>query len=453
MGHNGRLDETLSLNNNFIYKNNLINNNYLHNSNALPSWLLLPAAFFILAVGGFCLNFSTGIDDAHITYFVSNILANQGEILNYNLQRVEQSSSLLHVLLGALLSKITGINSVTCGHIVPLLAGLLCLVSLHIFAKDHQISPWPVILCASSSGFVYWNFAGLEAPLSALLMLLYVLSINNGLKKLHWLNALAIVISGTCLQMTRPEMILFVPALTITISLLLRLQKHSTTKTSLTICMLTFIIAALITLWRYWYFGDVFPQPVTAKSSGITMASLHNGFLYVAKTISNPWTAITSLIGAFSCMHILWKTWQQRISTVLSSMSITIIGYSALIILMGGDWMPAGRLWVTIIPLTAITISYSLSALLPTSLLNLTMAFITLLNMAWLLAIFNYSTGEKEEVKTPYNFFETHSPDNYANIPTLDFLQTLVAKILPLQPSGIKVLSGQMGMIPYHLSL
>jgi len=225
--------------------------------------------------------------------------------------------------------------------------------------------------------------------------------------------------------------------------------------------MLSFITAASITLWRYCYFGDAFPQPVIAKSSGITLASLNNGFLYVEEAISKPWTAVSSLIGIFACAHILWRAWQNRVSATLSVISIAIISYSALIILMGGDWMPAGRLWVSIIPLTAITISYSLSVLLPARLFNLIMAFIILLNLTGLfalthnptLAINNFPTDKQIETTTSYSFFEKHSPDNYANIPTLDFLHILVSKLLALQSGGLNILSGQMGMIPYHLSL
>ena len=128
------------------------------------------------------------------------MLANEGEILNYNLERVEQSSSLLHVLLGAIMSMITGINAVVAGHILPVLAGLLCLATLNCYARRHQLWPWPAMLCGSSSSFVYWNFAGLESPLSALLMLLYILSLANCLENFNWRNSLAMVTSGICLQ-------------------------------------------------------------------------------------------------------------------------------------------------------------------------------------------------------------------------------------------------------------
>lgn len=143
------------------------------------------------------------------------------EILNYNLERVEQSSSLLHVLLGAIISMITGINAVVAGHIVPVLAGLALSCHTELLCPSPQLWPWPAMLCASSSSFVYWNFAGLESPLSALLMLLYILSLANCLENFNWRNSLAMATSGICLQISRPEMVLFTPTLTITACLLI----------------------------------------------------------------------------------------------------------------------------------------------------------------------------------------------------------------------------------------
>ncbi|HSC76619.1 MAG TPA: hypothetical protein VLB90_10340 [Pseudomonadales bacterium] len=425
------------------------------------AWPLLLAAFAVLGVSGFSLQFSTGIDDAHITYFASHMLANQSEILNYNLERIEQSSSLLHVILGALLSKITGMSAVAAGRVIPMLAGLLCLLLLNIFAIRQRLQTWPVMLCASTSSFVYWNFAGLEAPLAALLLLTYILLLAECLQNCHWRNILLIIAAGTGLQMVRPEMVLFAPALTISTSVFLFSRKQSQIKTVIVVCIISLACAMSISLWRHWYFGDWFPQPVTAKSSGITLTAIHNGLQYVAQMITHPWTTLPVLIGIFASIHIMWRAWRHQVSTALISMSIAVIGYSALIILMGGDWMPAGRLWVYIIPLAAMTISYSFSILLPAKSFTRAMVTITVLNITGLISlayshitsINNMIADRQTHITSPYSFFELHSPDNLSNIPTLEFLQPLLSQLLQRQPGGITIMSGQMGMIPYHVSL
>ncbi|AUX28516.1 MULTISPECIES: hypothetical protein [Sorangium] len=53
------------------------------------------AAFVLL---GFVLLSAPGHDDSHITYWAAHTLEEHGQILNYNGERVEQSSSLAHVL-------------------------------------------------------------------------------------------------------------------------------------------------------------------------------------------------------------------------------------------------------------------------------------------------------------------------------------------------------------------
>ncbi|HNL92071.1 MAG TPA: hypothetical protein PKH01_04140, partial [Pseudomonadales bacterium] len=69
----------------------------------MKSWTFPLSTVLLLLLGGFFLGFSGGVDDAHITYWAAESLVRNGEILNYNLDRVEQSSSLLQVLVLGLL--------------------------------------------------------------------------------------------------------------------------------------------------------------------------------------------------------------------------------------------------------------------------------------------------------------------------------------------------------------
>ena len=73
--------------------------------------LALPSVFLVAV--GLRYFVSTGRDDSHITYWPAYTLAHFGDILNYNGERVEQSSSLLHVLVLATFHKLTGVDVVT----------------------------------------------------------------------------------------------------------------------------------------------------------------------------------------------------------------------------------------------------------------------------------------------------------------------------------------------------
>lgn len=58
---------------------------------------------------------SAGRDDAFITYWAAHAIARFGEIVNYDGDRVEQSSSLLHTVILAILHAVTGVNLPTLG--------------------------------------------------------------------------------------------------------------------------------------------------------------------------------------------------------------------------------------------------------------------------------------------------------------------------------------------------
>jgi len=64
-------------------------------------WVLVVPAL------GFLLFGSTGRDDSYITYWVADQFRRTGRIANYNGKAIEQSSSLLHVLVLAGLSWLT----------------------------------------------------------------------------------------------------------------------------------------------------------------------------------------------------------------------------------------------------------------------------------------------------------------------------------------------------------
>jgi len=80
--------------------------------NALWPSLLLLLGFFVYG--------STGHDDSHINFWNVHTLLTQGELVNYNGERVEQTTSLLQDFLTALLTLITHGNIVTLGYLVDI---------------------------------------------------------------------------------------------------------------------------------------------------------------------------------------------------------------------------------------------------------------------------------------------------------------------------------------------
>src|SRR5438552_19214968 len=87
---------------------------------ALLLWLL-PAP-----VVGFLLFSSTGRDDSYITYWAADQLRRTGRITNYNGRALEQSSSLLHVLLLAGTSWTAHLPVTTVAPWIAIVAGASC---------------------------------------------------------------------------------------------------------------------------------------------------------------------------------------------------------------------------------------------------------------------------------------------------------------------------------------
>ena len=135
---------------------------------ARDHYLLPLAPAFVSIALGFILYTSTGHDDPYITYGAARILARHGEILNYNGDRIEQSSSLLYVILLASLHLITGLRIEFIGPLLSIFSGALSVLSTYWLAKkiDGGSVFGATLLLATSTYFVYWSFSGAEVTLT-----------------------------------------------------------------------------------------------------------------------------------------------------------------------------------------------------------------------------------------------------------------------------------------------
>ena len=120
---------------------------------------------------------STGRDDAHITYWSAYSLSRFGEILNYNGDRVEQSSSLLQVLLLSLIGLLSGAKMVSIGKISSIVFGIASLIAIYRLAlKIDSRTAFPTaVLTGTSVYFIYWSYGGLESTLVAFTVLCLIM--------------------------------------------------------------------------------------------------------------------------------------------------------------------------------------------------------------------------------------------------------------------------------------
>ncbi|NBT95911.1 MAG: hypothetical protein EBT47_13150, partial [Chloroflexi bacterium] len=138
-------------------------------------WTVVPYALF-LSVGGFLFP-SAGRDDAFITYWAAHAIARFGEIVNYDGDRVEQSSSLLHTVILGILHAVTGVNLPTLG--VTVSAGAAA-IAIWLIGRLADIIGTPRTLAqvhlATTTPFLYWAFGGLETTLNAAAVIAFLIA-------------------------------------------------------------------------------------------------------------------------------------------------------------------------------------------------------------------------------------------------------------------------------------
>ena len=430
---------------------------------ALLSGLLLWLGFLVYG--------STGHDDSHITFWAANSLLNYGDILNYNGERVEQSSSLLLTVLIATISGITHLPIVISGYLIAIAASLLtCVLLAHITAyRQAGFSWWSVLLLGSSASFLLWTFSGMESTLTAL-CLLWMLSAWA-----RWITGtsspVAAIISAAALMMVRPEM----PAIVVALSLSL-LPVYRQRAVSLLVFSLTLV--AILALCRYQYFGNVFPQPVTAKLGSALQLKTGVYYLLFSGTL-NPVMFIGSLIAFTVCGKHYWHVWCATTApdntasasgdfspthsktstspfTLLCANSLLI--YLGFIWLNGGDWMQAGRFLVPVIPVACVLVLHAAAMCNQRQLTHLLLLLLCAGQM-WIqvptLATLSHGTPvwvqyRLDERFAHYSVFEQWNQEHVRDMAVIDHLQTLVNDLTQQRTQPVTVLSGQSGMVFYY---
>ena len=229
------------------------------------------------------------------------------------------------------------------------------------------------------------------------------------------------------------------------------------------------IISVLIFMFRIWYFGSPFPQPVMAKSTGISLDSLRLGIDYFYTNLfgADPYLSILAMLAAFGAGYAVWDQAKAKMLNPLILFSLLFLAaYSSFILLSGGDGMEGGRFFVHLLPVAVMFIPFALLHLGKSKLLLtiVTVALLiiqakTIVNFAthkstgvpiWGLASFEESL-EKYDVSN-FSWFEKYNLLNLRDIPVIYYLSDFVERIADYKTDTVSIMSGQMGMVPYHIT-
>lgn len=437
----------------------------------LTSALAALACVGLVGFQGLFLYSSSGRDDSHITYWSAKSLAERGEIVNYNGAAVEQSSSLLHVVVLAALYRISGWRLATLGGLVAVLAGGLTAWTAWRFARDLELRWAPVagLACAVSPPLVYWALGGLETTLAAWTALLVVRTTARLLAGgCSAYRAIAAGASMLAYVAARPEGIFVVLLFLGVLAAFLRTgapgRRPWTALASASAAAAAGFAA--LTLYRLTVFGKVFPQPVYAKAAGLEPRQIVFGGLYLVEHFWIPSLVASVLLAAMA----LRGTQARRAgaSAALVAAAGFVAGEVAFAVASGGDWMEGGRFLVPAVGPLAVLAAAGLERLPGRRLAAAAAAGLVAFSAVDSLKLMmEDSTGvpliKAAPVYRPVlarlglpaaelSFFEYANRIHLRDLPAARELERAVERILGQRPGPVRVMSSQMGLVAFRLA-
>lgn len=300
--------------------------------------------FVVLAIIGLVLMAGllgyTGRDDTHITYYVADMIAAGEGLLNYNGERVEQSSTLLFTYVLALIVKYTGFSAAVIG---PFVSGgfLLCILAAVVLVARKRAWNGGVVVATLATPLVYWSLSGMEVSFYTLLLFALVTAYAGASERPSVPRLGLLLLLGAGLTLTRPEAP-FVIVLWLGVLLLAAWPRPRFASAGAVIAGVGLAIICRLAIGL-----QLFPLPVYAKQTyeGLgarvlaSLGYLLETFLTVPLSLSAFGVAL-----AFASLVLL----RDRGRTLswgwgAYTMALAVLAFS---FASGGDWMEAGRFLV-----------------------------------------------------------------------------------------------------------
>ena len=441
------------------------------------SWpILLPIAGLIgLSVSLFP---SAGRDDAYITYWAAHTLREFGEIANLNGAHIEQSTSLLHVLVLGGLSFLTRLAVPAIGPPMSVLFGVLTVVYTFEFARRY-VGRWyamgAAMIVATATPFVYWTTGGLEGTMTAFAATALLYHLTRYLERPGAGKPPAMVWVTMCaFLLARPESIFVIVSVLLGMFVLLRLRGITVADERLEDYALAIrkvmwaalagaVLMAAIFAFKTFYFGDWLPQPVAAKLGvDALLSSLGDGTEYLINALLPPPLSLLpffSIAGAVYFARKLALDEEEFTGGLL--LSLYTLAYIAFILLVGGDWMEGSRFIVPVIPalalLAVVIIPHIKLRDLQVYAIGGIIAF-HVVGAVWFAKFGSISTplwdvSRVEQMDLPierYSWFARPNRTHLRDMPVVEELTSVIERLQPSVDGKLTIMSGQAGFVPFH---
>lgn len=326
--------------------------------------LVLITALVAFIWLGLTRNLGAGTDDVFITLYAGQALSDGEGIVNYNGERVEMSSSLLHTLVVAAIHEVAPNYVFTLNKLVGAACGALTLVVLYLGrAVLFRAGRWrfaaytmTLLLVATNPAFVYWSFGGLEAPFATLFLATYAVSLLDHRRRPTAVNETSGIGSQCLYIMTRPEgfFLLLFTAVYLTL-----MKRYGRRALRLRIVLFPLAFFTGVTTFRWFYFGALMPNTVYAKSGGI-IEGIANGLTYAANFYNASALLVCALLiqvvlGLVFARSLVYATvvYPRRVPLPLATTLLfgLTLATQLVVLCSGGDWMGHFRFFVPVIPL------------------------------------------------------------------------------------------------------
>ena len=442
------------------------------------AWYIGPPSVFVLM--GLSLFPSGGQDDTHITCWPAYTLSQFGQILNYNGDRVEQSSSLLQVIILASLHKLTGLDLLTLAKLSSIafgMASLLVLFTLVTRVTSRAAAFCAAIIAAASPPIVYWSFSGMESSLVSFAGICLVLAAADYMVG-HSTGSLWKATLAVCaFALVRPETPLLLGCILASALAVAFIKEQfndpqtgsrdAIRQRALLLLLVFVIVCGALFAFRLSYFGDLFPQPVAAKFSGLSVRNVVTGLHYLKRHAWNdtPATAIVTLTLVLSVFITAVRQLRRKKTEYARRAVASVCGGVSLFrdrfqrrldgrrtiprsFPAGGDWLcrvrVRGRQRQGHGPCRQSRRSLWLWRRRRRSCLPKTVPPASPCGRVRQAAA---TSGAQ------YSWFERRSRINVRDMPLIDNLDDMVSRISSRKQTPVVIISGQMGMVPYYIAM
>ena len=441
------------------------------------SWpVLLPVAGLIgLSVSLFP---SAGRDDAYITYWAAHTLREFGEIANLNGVHLEQSTSLLHVLVLGALSLVTTFPVPAIGPPTSVLFGILTVIYTYEFARRY-VGRWysmgAAMIVATAAPFVYWTTGGLESTMTALVATALLYHLTRYLERPGAGRPPPVVwVTMGAFLLARPESIFVIASVLVGMFVVLRLRSMSVADDRLESYALTIrkllwaaltsaVLMTAIFAVKMAYFGGWLPQPVAAKLGGDSLLSgVGEGVEYVITALLPPPLSLLPFFSIAGAVYFARKiALDEEEFTGGLLLSLYTLAYIAFILLVGGDWMEGSRFIVPVMPalavLAVVIIPHIKLRDLQVYAIGGIIAF-HVVGAVWFAKFGSISTplwdvSRVEQMDLPierYSWFARPNRTHLRDMPVVEELSSVIERLQPSVDGKLTIMSGQAGFVPFH---